>query len=109
MLQFDISKFEPDVHDTIMQNQQWTRPFVKTNRKIMDTYNFSIVGYDTDRITEMLEVIYNAQRWSYKVRFSAFFIRFFFVALFFVFKTTTYFRSVPRIATICLRFAFFMF
>lgn len=69
LFKFDINDYDPDVRETINANQQLILPFAKTNRKIMDTYNIPIVGYDTDKITALMKQIYMSQRFSYKVCF----------------------------------------
>lgn len=68
LFRFHISDYDTDVRETINLNQQWILPFAKTNRKLMDTYNIPLAGYDTDRIVSLLEHIYRSQRNSYKVQ-----------------------------------------
>lgn len=68
LLSFNLESYEPDTHETIRHNLRLIKPYTQTNRKIMDTFNISTVGYDTDKICALLEDIYRTQKWSYKVR-----------------------------------------
>lgn len=73
-LAFHIDDYDVEDRETIRTNQQQIQPVAKTGRKLMDTYNISVVGYDTEKICAMLEEIYGTQKWSFKVKLSNSFV-----------------------------------